>query len=84
MKKPPTLLDQLPNALHARGPQPWHTTLPPAIRDELHDIRARFQAKTLPGSPTKHGLAKALSTLLKARGVTIGHQGVLTWLEKSL
>lgn len=65
---------------HRKGMQPWYETLPSQVRKEVDDIKAGWQEGRIKASKT--GLSKSLSKALKARGIDIGHKGVLAWLER--
>ena len=81
MGKPKTsLLEDVVANLPRKGQQPWHTTIPAELLQELEQVRARFLAGEIP-SATKTGLATALAKSLKSRGVEIGHRGVESWLN---
>jgi hypothetical protein len=75
-----SLLDDVVANLPRKGQQPWHTTIPAELLQELEQVRARFLAGEIP-SATKTGLATALAKSLKSRGVEIGHRGVESWLN---
>jgi len=80
MPKPKTsLLEDVVANLPTKGQSPWHTTIDPALLQELDDIRKQFLAGEIPRA-TKTGIASALSKSLKARGVDIGQRGVESWL----
>jgi hypothetical protein len=75
-----SLLDDVVANLPRKGQAPWHTTIAPELLAELEEIKARFLAGQIPAA-TKTGLATALSKSLKARGITVGHRGVESWLH---
>jgi hypothetical protein len=75
-----SLLDDVVANLPRKGQQPWHTTIPADLLQELEQVRARFEAGEIPGA-TKTGLASALAKSLKSRGISIGHRGVESWLN---
>lgn len=79
-KQTTSLLDDVVANLPKKGPASWHETLPPALAEELEQVRQRFVAGEIHGA-TKTGLAAALSKSLKARGIDIGHRGVESWLN---
>lgn len=75
------ILDAVVAGLPGRkGLQPWYETLPPQVRKEVDDIKAGWQKGSIKASKT--GLSRSLSKALKARGIDIGHKGVLAWLER--
>lgn len=82
MAKAPSLLDDVTAGLRdRRGPTSWVDTLPPDLAAEVRDIKARWKSGKM--ATTKTALAHSLAKVLTARGVTIGHSGVLRWLEKT-
>ena len=82
MAKAPSMLDDVTAGLRdRRGPQTWVDTLPPDIAAEVRDIKAKWQSGKL--ATTKTALSHSLAKVLTARGVNIGHSGVLRWLEKT-
>lgn len=83
-KKPPasSLLDDVRATLQARkGPPPWYETLPAALKAEIDAIKADWKGGRL--QATKTSLSVSISKALAARGVKIGHSGVIRWLEKA-
>lgn len=82
MPKGLSLLDEVKSGLSSRrGFSLWYETLDSGLRTELEAIKASWLAGHL--TATKTTLAKRLSTVLKGRGIDIGHQGVLRWLERT-
>lgn len=80
MAKARSLLDEVKDTLPSgRGPRTWYHALPDDIRSECDQIKAAYKAGAM---GTKTGLSAALSKALKARGIDIGHSGVITWLER--
>ena len=81
MAKARSLIEEVSDNLpRARGPKPWHEMLPPDIQSECEQIKAAWRDGKL---GTKNCLAWTLSRSLKARGIEIGHYGILRWLEKA-
>jgi hypothetical protein len=76
-----SLLHDVIGSLPSKGSPAWYTLVPTDLHDELIEIRTQFRSGKLPPKTTKTGLAHALSKSLKARGVDIGHAGVLRWLD---
>lgn len=75
------LLDDVLGTLPTeRGVKPWYETVPPDLAEELRIIKEQWLSGKLPA--TKTGLGYTLSRALKSRGVTIGHSGVIRWLER--
>lgn len=82
MAKKPSLLEEVKAGLSTRrGFASWYESLSDEMRTELDGIKSEWTGGALP--TTKTTLARRLSVVLKARGVDIGHQGVLRWLEKA-
>ena len=82
MPRKPSLLDEVKAGLSTRrGFASWYESLSEEMRAELDGIKAEWAGGSL--TATKTTLARRLSVVLKARGVDIGHQGVLRWLEKA-
>jgi hypothetical protein len=82
MAKKPSLLEEVKAGLPTRkGFAPWYETLPADLRDEIEEIRRMWHTGTL--TTTKTALGMQLSKSLNSRGVTIGHSGVIKWLEKA-
>jgi hypothetical protein len=82
MAKKSSLLDEVKSGLSARrGHAAWYESLDADIRSELEGIKSEWLAGSLVA--TKTMLARRLSDVLQARGVKIGIQGVLSWLEKA-
>jgi hypothetical protein len=82
MAKRPSLLEEVKAGLSARrGFASWYESLSGEMRSELDGIKAEWVGGAL--VTTKTTLARRLSVVLKARGVDIGMQGVLRWLEKA-
>lgn len=81
MPKATSLLNDVKARLPTRrGFAPWYETLPEPIAAEVHEIKRQWLAGELPA--TKSALAGGLSKSLKARGIDIGHMGVIRWLER--
>jgi hypothetical protein len=81
MKKASLLDDVKAGLVTRRGHAAWYESLDSEIRAELEGIKAAWLAGSLVA--TKTNLARRLSDVLQARGVKIGIQGVLAWLEKA-
>jgi len=81
MAKRQSLLDEVKNSLTVRhGFLPWHEQLDARLRAEVDAVKASFHAGELDTKKTT--LARRLAAVLASRGVQIGFQGVLRWLEK--
>lgn len=77
----PRLIDDVKASLNDRkGFTAWHESLPSGIAAEIGEVKSQWRAGTL--GTTKTALAKSLSKALAARGVSIGHAGVIRWLER--
>lgn len=76
-----TMIDEVASYLpKRRGSMPWYEALPPELASECEQIKEAWKAGTM---GTKTALGYALSRSLKARGIDIGHAGVIKWLEKA-
>ena len=81
MAKAPTLLGDVKAKLPTRrGFAPWYECLPQDLAGEVQRIKCQWRAGKLKASKT--GLGNTLSRALKARGIQIGHAGVIKWLER--
>jgi len=81
MAKSPSLLNDVKARLPTRrGFAPWYELLPRETAAEVIEIKRQFRTGEL--ATTKSALADSLSKALKARGIDIGHMGVLRWLER--
>ena len=76
----PSLLDVTRQKIPVhRGFLPWYDKLPAEMQREADAVKAAYLAGTL---GTKSAVATALSDALQSRGVRIGRNGVMRWLEK--
>jgi hypothetical protein len=81
MAKAKSLIEEVSDNLpRAKGLRPWYETLPSDLQSECEQIKAAWRAGKM---GTKTGLAWTLSRSLKARGIEIGHYGIVRWLEKA-
>jgi hypothetical protein len=81
MKKA-SLLDDVKAGIGARrGEVPWYLKAPKAVMEELDSIKRAWLDGQI--ATTKTQLAFSISRALKSRGISIGHSGVLAWLEKA-
>jgi len=81
MPKVKTLLDDVKAGLNDRkGTLTWFELLPPDVAEEVAAIKEAWRAGTL--ATTKTALGHSLARVLTARGIEIGHAGVIRWLEK--
>jgi hypothetical protein len=81
MAKASSLLDEVKATLSCRrGPAVWIDSLPADLAAEVKAIKAQWRDGKL--ATTKNALGHSLAKGLQARGVTIGPQGVLRWLER--
>lgn len=78
--KRPTILDELRACPKPRrGTPSWYEQIEDkSLRRELDDVRAAVRSGEI--TTPRLTLAKALSRSLAARGVVIGHQGIIRWL----
>lgn len=76
-----SLIDDVRACLNDRkGFTPWYESLPKEIAAEICEVKSQWRAGTL--GTTKTALAKGISKALASRGVSIGHAGVIKWLER--
>jgi len=81
MPKMSSLLDEVKaNLKDRRGPVTWTESLPADLADEVKSLKAQWRDGKL--ATTKTALGHSLAKALQARGVNIGHSGVIRWLEK--
>ena len=77
----PTLLDDVRAKLNDRkGAVTWFELLPPEVAEEVAAVKAAWRDGTL--VTTKTALGHSLARVLTARGIEIGHAGVIRWLER--
>ena len=81
MAKRVSLLDEVKEGLATKhGFQAWSEKVEDPLRSELEAVKKAFHAGELAAKKTT--LAKRLAVALQERGIDIGFQGVLRWLEK--
>jgi hypothetical protein len=74
------VLESMPSVF--RGTRPWYERVAPEHREELASVKSAWLAGEI--KLPKKTFATVLSEKLAARGIaTIGHQGVIAWLEKA-
>ena len=83
MPKAPSLsaavLGRPANARH--GSVPWHQRLPPAVREELEQIRSDWESGAT--GLQKRAVARAIIAEMQARNLPVcGLQGVEGWLDR--
>ena len=79
--KAPSLIDEIVALVPPQQgrEKPWQDKVPPEVRAELEELKAKFRSGEIKG--TKTGMAKAISETLARRNIyTIGTQGVVKWL----
>jgi hypothetical protein len=77
-----TLLDEVRSGLKDRkGTLTWFEILQPDVRAEVSAIKREWLGGNI--ATTKTALARSLAKALTARGIQIGHAGVIRWLEKT-
>ena len=81
MAKRVSLLDEVKEGLATKPGFPcWSEKVTEPLRSELEAVKQAFRAGELAGKKTT--LARRLASALQERGIDIGFQGVLRWLEK--
>lgn len=81
MAKTSSLLEDVQSQLKdRRGPVTWIEALPAELANEVKSLKAQWRDGKL--ATTKTALGHSLAKALQARGVNIGHSGVIRWLEK--
>lgn len=84
MGKKSSLLDQIASDLPSRGPLPIMERLPADLAAEMNEVRAAWRAGDEKlAKATKTGLGRLIAKHLRARGVSIGEEAVVRWLQES-